>query len=130
MQWLLGDFLRHLGAAPPLPALDYLKESFGHLLDLPAWAVRGPEAGEPWPEEYRPDAGGQLRGYMVTGRVVPPEFLDNLTDAAEKLFAGAPDLWATPPDRATGPLRGPTENRASCPQGLERTKPGYRRPAA
>jgi hypothetical protein len=32
--WLMGDFLRHLHAATPLPALDYLKESFSHLLDL------------------------------------------------------------------------------------------------
>jgi hypothetical protein len=78
--WLMGDFLRHLDAAPPLLALDYLSESFGHLLDLPAWTVRGPGAGEPWPEQYGPDEQGELRGYMVTGRMVPEEFLQNLTE--------------------------------------------------
>ncbi len=93
--WLLGDFFRHLDTAPALPALDYLKESFGHLLDLPAWTIRGPSAEEPWPEQYRPDEHGKLRGYMVTGRILPAEFLQNLTDAAEKLLTGAPVDWMT-----------------------------------
>lgn len=93
--WLMGDFLRHLDAAPPLPALDYLKESFGHILELPAWTVRGPHPKEPWPEEYGPDQHGWLRGYMVTGRMVPTEFLETLIDAGEKLLATAPPDWGS-----------------------------------
>jgi hypothetical protein len=92
-QWLMGDFLHHLHAAPTLPALDYLKEAFGHILDLPAWTIRGPHPGEPWPESLGPDERGERREYMVIGRPVMPEFLDNLTDAAEKLLAAAPAEW-------------------------------------
>jgi len=95
--WLMGDFQRHLDAAPQLPALDYLKESFGHLLDLPAWTVREPAAGELPPQEYGLDEQSQMRCYMVTGRPVPCEFLDALTDAAVQLLARAPDGWRTAP---------------------------------
>src|SRR5262249_16827023 len=40
--WLLADFLRHLGAADALPALDALRASFVQLLGRRAWAVREP----------------------------------------------------------------------------------------
>jgi hypothetical protein len=83
--WLMGEFLQHLDAAPSDPAIDYLKETFSQLLELPAWTVRGPNSDEP------PDCGlderGQLRGYILTGRHVPLEYLKNLTEAADTLFA-------------------------------------------
>jgi hypothetical protein len=90
----MGDFLRHLDAAPPLPALDDLRDSFRHILDLPAWTVREPE--DVWERSvasYGHDEQGELRWYVVTGRPVPTERLDALTDAAAKLLAAAPADW-------------------------------------
>jgi hypothetical protein len=81
-QWLIGDFRAHLDAAsPPSPALDYLKETFADVLDLPAWTVRGPETKA---EESMLQK--RSRQYMVVGRQVPAAYLDALTDAAEKLL--------------------------------------------
>jgi hypothetical protein len=105
--WLMSDFARHLDAAPPLPSLDYLRESFGHLLDLPAWDIRGPHADEPWPEPYRSDEQGQLRGFMVVGRTVPSEFLDALTHAGKKLLEAAPADWTAPEAGQAGPAPAP-----------------------
>jgi hypothetical protein len=99
--WLMGDFLRHLDAAPPLPALDYLKESFNHLLELPAWTISEPsDVGKGSIASYGRDERGELRRYMVTGRSVPPEFLDALTDAAEKLLDTAPPDWGNIQERS------------------------------
>src|SRR5262249_17867503 len=92
--WLMGNFQRHLDAAPPLPALDYLKEAFGRILDLPAWTVREPQ--DVWERSmasYDRDEQGGLRWYMVTGRPVPAELLDALTAAAGKLLTVAPAAW-------------------------------------
>jgi hypothetical protein len=92
--WLLGDFLRHLDAAPPLAALDYLKESFGHILDLPAWTVREPQGvWERSMASYGRNPEGEPRYYMVTGRPLPTLLLDALAEAAEKLLAAAPPAW-------------------------------------
>jgi hypothetical protein len=87
--WLMGDFFRHLEATAPSAALNYLKESYYQLLDLPSWTLRGPKPNEPWPTP-QPDKRGEARSVMVTGRQVPPEFLQNLTEAAEKLLAATP----------------------------------------
>ena len=89
--WLMGDFLRHLQAAPPLPALDYLAESFGQLLDLPAWAVCEPELRR----DYGHDAHGDPVCFQVTGREIPAAYLDALTVAAEHLLAQAPPAWGS-----------------------------------
>jgi hypothetical protein len=96
-QWLLNDFHRHLDAADPCPALDYLRESFGHLLDLPAWTVReyAKVFGRPV-SDSDPDKHGDPRIFGVSGRPVPPDFLDALVNAAEKLWAAAPPGWGAP----------------------------------
>jgi hypothetical protein len=96
-QWLMGELLSHLDAAPPLPALDYLKEAFSQILDLPAWVVVEP------PQTLQ---GGRASGMMVTGRLVPADRLDTLVDAAEKLLASAPPGWTSPAGPTPPPLSG------------------------
>jgi hypothetical protein len=97
-RWLMGDFIRHLEAAPPLPALDYLKESFGHILDLPAYTIREPgDDGERALVGMSRDAAGEPRCYIVIGQPIRGEFLETLAEAAEKLLAAAPDGWAAVP---------------------------------
>jgi hypothetical protein len=88
-QWLLGDFLRHLNAAPPLPALDYLKGAFDQILDCPAWTIVDA------PATLRPE-GDSPRPWMVTGLEIPSDILDVFEDAAAKLLDAAPSDWSSP----------------------------------
>jgi hypothetical protein len=63
--WLMCDFQRHLQAGPPLPALDHLQKTFGHILDLPAWTIREPE--DVWERSmasYGRDEEGEPRWYI------------------------------------------------------------------
>jgi hypothetical protein len=92
--WLMGDFQRHLQVAPPLPAVDHLKLTFGHILDRPAWTVCDP--ANVWSRSmasYSRDAHGDERCYMVTGRKVSADLLTGLTEAASKLLSAAPTDW-------------------------------------
>lgn len=82
--WLLGDFARHMPDAPNIPAADYLRQSFEQLLELPAWTVV--QASEDWADGVHPDSRGNAREFMVTGKEIPVEYLDNLSSAAQSLL--------------------------------------------
>jgi hypothetical protein len=88
-KWLIEDFRGHIDTAPPVSALDYLREAFDQVLSLPAWMTIEPPESMP----CTADNSYQL---MVTGRVIPTDQLDTLVDAAEKLLAAAPPDWTSP----------------------------------
>lgn len=92
-QWLMVDYLRHLSAAPPHAALDYLRESFAQILDRPAWTVREPQDEVEREMAKGCDEQGEPRVYIVTGCRVPDELLDVFCHAAERLLSESPRDW-------------------------------------
>jgi hypothetical protein len=116
--WLMADFRDHLAAARPSAALDYLREAFEQLLELPAYVARAPQgiAEEPMAARARAVDGNDPRSLVVDGRRVPRAVIDTMLEAARQLLTSAGSTThapAAPAQPGPGQPPAPRDNNSS-----------------